>query len=109
MTGALTVHDAAIRYAGASAEVGGLSFTANFRPDTLFVPDLRATVAQQPVAARILAWNFADPMLDVAVRGNVDLAAVAPLVAPAGTKLSGHAVVDAIGRGRAQDTLVSRF
>ena len=40
---------AAFRYAGAPAEVGGLSLTANFRPDTLVVPDLRATVAGQPV------------------------------------------------------------
>ena len=103
VTGVLMLKDAAFRYPGAPADVGGLSLTANFRPDTLFIPDLKAVVAGQPVSARLLAWHFTDPMLDFALRGNVDLAAVAPMLAPAGTQLGGHAVVDMSGHGRAQD------
>lgn len=103
VTGVLAVKDAAFHYPSAPVAVSGLSFTANFRPDTLLVPDLKASVAGQPVSARLLAWNLADPMLEFAVRGNVDLAAVAPMLAPAGTQLGGHAVVDVSGSGRAQD------
>jgi autotransporter translocation and assembly factor TamB len=38
-----------------------------------------------------------------AVKGNLDLAAVAPLVAPQNTKLAGRAAVDVRGSGRAKD------
>jgi hypothetical protein len=103
VSGVVTLKDAAFRYAGAPAEVTGLSLTANLRPDSLMIPDLRATVADQPVAARFMAWRFADPMVDFAVRGNVDLAAVAPMLATPGTKLAGRAAVDMRGRGRAKD------
>ena len=103
VTGVLTLKDGAFRYAGAPAEVKGLTFSANFRPDTLFVPDLRAEVAGQPLAARLLVWNLAAPMLDGALRGNLDLAAIAPLVATPGTKLGGHAVVNMSARGPAAD------
>ena len=103
VTGVLTVKNAAFRYAGAPAGVDAVSFTANFRPDTLFVPDMQASVAGQPLTARVLLWNLADPMLEFALRGNLDLAAVAPMVAPAGTQLGGRAVVDVSGSGRAQD------
>ena len=104
VSGVLTLKDAAFRYAGAAAEVTGLSLTANFRPDSLLIPDLRAQVAGQPVAARLRMWHFADPMVDFAVRGNVDLAAVAPMLAAPGTRVAGHAAVDLSGRGRAKDT-----
>jgi hypothetical protein len=103
LTGVLTLKEAAFRYAGAPAEVSGLSLTANFRPDTVLIPDLRATVSAQPVSARLLACRFADPLVDFAVRGNVDLAAVAPMFAPAGTSVAGHADVNVSGRGRAKD------
>jgi len=103
VTGVLSMKDGAFRYAGAPAEVSGLQLGAFFRPDTLTIPDLRATVSGQPVSARLTAWHFADPMVDFAVRGNLDLAAVAPLFAPKGTKVGGHAVVDVSGRGRAKD------
>jgi len=107
LTGVLSLNDAAFRYAGAPAEVSGLNFGATFRPDTLSIPDLRATVSGQPVSARLTAWRFADPMVDFAVRGNLDLAAVSPMFAPMmsgrSTKLAGHAVVDVNGRGRAKD------
>ncbi len=103
VSGVLTLKDAAFRYAGAPAEVTGLSMTANFRPDSLLIPDLRATVAGQPVAARLRLWRFADPLVDFAVRGNVDLAAVAPMLVAPDTKLAGHARVDLSGRGRAKD------
>src|SRR5580765_5183488 len=107
VTGVLSMRDGAFRYAGAPAEVSGLQFGAFFRPDTLTIPDLRATVSGQPVSARLTAWHFADPMVDFAVRGNLDLAAVAPMFAPMmsgqATKVGGHAVVDVSGRGRAKD------
>ena len=103
VTGALSLRDGAFRYAGAPAEVSGLTFGALFSPDSLRIPDLRATVSGQPVAARLIAWRFADPMVDFAVRGNLDLAAIAPMLAPKDTKLAGHAVVDVSGRGRAKD------
>jgi len=67
------------------------------------VPDLRASVAGQPIAGRLLVMNLADPLLEFAVRGNLDLAAVGPMLAPAGTQLGGHAVVDVSGLGRARD------
>ena len=103
ITGVMSLKDGAFRYAGASAEVKGMSFNANFRPDTLLVPDLRATVAGQPIAARLLLWSFADPSVEFAVRGDVDLAAVGPLFAPKDTKLGGRTQVDVQGRGRAAD------
>src|SRR5262245_42494476 len=104
VTGVLSLKDGAFRYAGAPAEVSGLAFGALFRPDTLRVPDLRATVSGQPIAARLTVWRFVDPLVDFAVRGNLDLAAVAPMLAPKDTKLGGRAVVDVSGRGRAKDT-----
>jgi len=103
LAGVLAVKDATFRYAGAGAEVSGLSLTANFRPDTLLVPDLRATVSGQPVTARLVVSRFADPLVEFIVRGNVDLAAVAPMFAPAGTQLAGRAAVNLSGRGRAKD------
>src|SRR5262249_39690671 len=57
--------------------------------------------------ARLLAWHLADPMVDFAVRGNVDLAAVSPMFAsmPSGqaTRIAGHALVDVNGLGLAKD------
>ncbi len=103
VTGVVAVKGAAFHYPGAPVAVSGLSLTANFRPDTLLVPDLEASVAEQPVSARLRVWNFIDPMLEFAMRGNVDLAAVAPMLAPAGTQLGGRAVVDVSGSGRAKD------
>jgi hypothetical protein len=103
VTGVLALKDGAFRYAGAPAEVNGLDLGATFRPDTLSIPNLRATVSGQPVSARLTAWHFMDPMVDFAVRGNLDLAAVAPMFAPKDTKVAGHAVVDVSGRGRAKD------
>jgi len=103
LAGVVTVKDAAFRYPGAPAEVSDLSFAATFRPDSLVIPDLRARVSGQPVAARLAVWRFADPLLDFAVRGNVDLAAVAPMLAAKDTRLAGRAAVDMSGRGRAKD------
>ena len=103
LTGVLSLRDGAFRYAGAPAEVTGLTFGALFSPDSVRIPDLRASVSGQPVAARLTAWRFADPMVDFAVRGNLDLAAIAPMLAPKDTKLAGHAAVDVSGRGRAKD------
>uniref|UniRef100_A0A832I1L1 AsmA family protein n=1 Tax=Eiseniibacteriota bacterium TaxID=2212470 RepID=A0A832I1L1_UNCEI len=103
VTGALGVVNGAFRYAGAPAGVTGLSFNARFAPDSLGIPDLAATVAGQPVRATLEVRRFEDPVVRFGVRGNVDLAAVAPLVAPKDTKLSGRADVNVAGAGRAKD------
>ena len=103
VTGVLAMKDGAFHYAGAPAEVSGLNFGALFSPDAVSIPDLRATVSGQPVSARLTATHLADPTVDFAVRGNLDLAAVGPLFAPKDTKLAGHAMVDLSGRGRAKD------
>jgi hypothetical protein len=103
VTGWLTVKGASFRYAGAPADVRDLALRAEFAPDTLRVPAASATVAGQPVRARLLARRFADPLVDFAVQGRIDLAAVAPMLAQPGTKLSGRADVDVRGAGRAKD------
>jgi hypothetical protein len=103
LTGWLTVKDAAFRYAGAPVGVEGLGLSARFSPDTLAIPDLVASVSGQPVRARLRATRFADPLVDFAVQGNLDLAAIAPLLAAPGAKVAGHAEVDVRGSGRAKD------
>ena len=105
--GTMRVSNASMRYPGAPAGVENLAFTARFAPDSLMVGDLRARVtsgaAAQPVAAQLLVTRFADPMVRFALQGDVDLAAVAPLVAPKDTKLSGRVHANVRGSGRAKD------
>lgn len=103
LTGWLTVKDASFKYAAAPVGVEALAFSARFAPDSVTIPDLQARVSGQPVRARLAARRFADPLVEFAVQGNVDLAAVAPLVAAPGTKLAGHADLDVRGSGRAKD------
>ncbi len=103
MSGTLSVADGAFRYAGAPAGVEALAFTARFAPDSLGIGDLRARVGGQPVRAAFSATRFSDPWVRFAVQGDVALAAVAPLVAPADTKLGGRAALDVRGSGRAKD------
>ncbi len=103
VTGWLTVKAAAFRYAGAPADVRALGFSARFAPDTLSVDPLVAQVAGQPVRARLLARRFADPLVEFAVQGRLDLAAIAPLLAQPGVTLGGRADVDVRGSGRAKD------
>lgn len=103
--GWLTLADAGFRYAGAPAEVKDLSLRADFAPDTVNVHDVRASVAGQPLTARMLATHLGDPLIAFALTGDLDLAAVGPMV-PGGTQgatLSGHTRVDVQGRGRAAD------
>ena len=102
MRGWLTLAEAGFRYAGARAEVKDLSLRADFAPDSVRVHDVRASVAGQPLTARMLATQLADPVVAFALAGDLDLAAVGPLV-PGGTQgaaLGGHARVDLQGRGR---------
>jgi AsmA protein len=103
VTGWLTVKGAAFRYAGAPADVKALDLSARFAPDTLSIGSLTAQVAGQPVKARLLARRFADPLVEFALQGRLDLAAVAPMVAPPGMKIGGRADVDVRGSGRAKD------
>ena len=103
ITGTLTVRDAAFRYPDAPLGVEALNFTAHFAPDSLGIGDLVARVAGQPVRARLSVVRFADPIADFSVQGDVDLAAVSPLVAPKGTKVGGRVALDVSGRGRVKD------
>jgi hypothetical protein len=101
-TGTVALSRASLRYPGAPG-IDGLAFHARLAPDSLSVPDLAARVAGQPLRGRIDVATFADPRVRFAVQGNVDLAAVAPLVAPKDTKLAGRMAVDVAGQGRAKD------
>ena len=103
VVGTVRLRDGALRAPQAPAEVSGLAFDAALRPDSVRVTSLRAVVAGQPVTASLVAWSFADPRVAFALRGNLDLAVLAPLVAPRDVKLSGRAVVDVQGHGRVAD------
>jgi hypothetical protein len=103
VSGTLTIADGALRYPGAPAGVEGLALTARFAPDTVAIGDARARVAGQPVRAALFATRFADPWVRFAVQGDLDLAAIAPMVAPRDTKLGGRAAVNVQGSGRARD------
>jgi hypothetical protein len=103
LTGVLAVRDGAFRYPGAPAGVEALSFTARFAPDSLGIGDLAARVSGQPVRGQLAVTRFANPYVAFALQGNVDLAAVAPMVAPRDTRLAGRAALDVRGRGPAKD------
>jgi AsmA-like protein len=101
--GTLSIAHGTLRYPDTPAGIDGLAFTARFAPDSLTIGDMRARVAGQAVRATLFAARFADPWVRFAVRGNLDLAAIAPLVAPKDTRLGGRAGVDLRGSGRAKD------
>jgi len=109
IAGRLHVEDGAFRYAGAPAGVEALRFSARFAPDSLSIGDLQARVTGSrgagptPVRAQLAVTRFADPLVAFTLRGDVNLAAIAPLVAPRDTRLGGRAVLDLQGRGRAKD------
>ncbi|MGH7732078.1 MAG: AsmA-like C-terminal region-containing protein [Candidatus Eiseniibacteriota bacterium] len=101
--GTVRIADGTFRYPDAPAGIDALGFTARFAPDSLTIGDLRARVGGQPVRATLFATRFADPWVRFAVQGDLDLAAIAPLLAPKDTKLTGRAAVDVRGSGRAKD------
>jgi len=101
--GPLRLRDARFQYPGAPAAIEAVSFNAQFGGNSLDIPDAVARVAKQPIRAQLHVENFADPNVNLALQGNLDLAAVAPLVVPKDTKLAGHADVDVRARGRAKD------
>jgi hypothetical protein len=103
LTGELAIRDGAFRYPGAPAGVDGVAFTARFAPDSLGIGDLQAKVAGQPVRAQLAMTRFADPYVVFALQGDVDLAVVAPMVAPKDTRIAGRAALDVRGRGPAKD------
>ncbi len=103
ITGTIALREAAFRYAKAPVGVEQLRADVRLAPDSVMVSNLSASVSGQPVRAQLTATRFADPMVSFAVQGDVDLAAVAPLVVTAGTELSGRAALDVRGRGRAAD------
>ena len=101
--GTVRIANASFRYPGAPAGIEALGFTARFARDTVTIGDLRARVAGQPVRASLFAARFADPWVRFAVQGDLNLAAITPLVAPKDAKLEGRAAVDVRGSGRARD------
>ena len=106
LDGAVT--DGAFRYAGAPAGVSALAFRARVAPDTLRIADLTAMVgtagaAPTPVRATLLATRFADPLVRFTIDGDVDLAALSPLIADRDTRLSGRAKLAVRGHGPARD------
>ncbi|MFN8589049.1 MAG: AsmA-like C-terminal region-containing protein [Candidatus Eisenbacteria bacterium] len=103
MRGWVEVKDAAFRYAGAPADVKQLALRLDLAPDSLALSSLSAVVAGQPLRGRALARRLADPLVDFALAGNLDLDALGPLMAQPGTKLSGRVLVDVRGNGRAKD------
>ena len=107
VTGWLRVERASFRYAGAPADVKALDLEARFAPDSVSLRSLQAMVAGQRVTASFNAWRLADPLVRFAVKGDIDLRAVAPLVAQqagvAGAKLAGRVLLDVRGSGRAKD------
>jgi len=109
LNGALAVSDGAFRYPGAPAGVQALSLGARLGADSLSIPRFSARVigadgsALAPLTGSLAVTRFDDPRVTFAVDGPVNLAAVAPLVAPKDTRLSGMALVAVRGHGRAKD------
>ncbi len=103
VTGTLAVANGSLRYPGAPVAIEGVSFGARFTPDAVEVPDFAARAAGQSLRGRLAARHFADPTLEFGVKGTLDLAAVAPLVAPRDTRIAGQARLDLAGSGRAKD------
>ena len=103
VTGTVAVGNASLRYPAARLPIEGVSFNARFTPDAVEVPDLTARIAGQPLAASLEARHFVDPAVRFAVKGDLDLGAVGPLVAPKDTRVAGRATLDVRGSGRAKD------
>jgi hypothetical protein len=97
------VREGRVKYPGAPAAVEGVACTVNFSGDALAMDDFAARVANQPIRLQLHVTRFADPNVTLAVQGNLDLAAVAPLVAPKDTRLAGRADLDVRASGRAKD------
>lgn len=103
VTGALALANGGLEYRGAPASVQDVSFHARFAPDSLTIGDLAARIAGQPLRGRVAVARFADPLVAFAVRGDLELAALEPLLVPKDGAISGHAAVDLAGNGRAKD------
>ena len=103
VVGTLGVRKGSFKYPGSTASVEQLAFDARFAPDSIGISNATARVANQPVQARLAMRRFADPLIEFAVRGDLDLGAVAPMFAPEDTKIAGRAAVNVSGSGRAKD------
>ena len=99
VTGAVAVRDASFHYPKAPAGITALSFDARLAPDSIGVAPLSARVADQQLRGTFSLTRFADPHVTFRLAGAVDLAAIAPLVAPPGTELSGITRLDVAGAG----------
>jgi len=103
VTGTLALANGHVKYASAPASIDGIGFHARFGGATLDVPDFVASVANQPLRAQLHVEDFADPRVNLALQGKLDLAAVGPMVAPKDTKLAGRADVNVRAQGRAKE------
>lgn len=103
LSGTIALREGAFRYAGAPVGVEQLRADVRLAPDTVVVEHVTAQVSGQPVRAQLTAYRFRDPLVRFAVQGDVDLAAIAPMLAAKGTELAGRAAVDVRGAGRAAD------
>ncbi|HTM58081.1 MAG TPA: AsmA-like C-terminal region-containing protein [Candidatus Udaeobacter sp.] len=99
VTGLITVRDASFRYPKAPAGIRALSFDAHLAPDSIGVAPLSARVADQLLRGTFSVMRFSDPHVRFRLAGAVDLGAIAPLVAPPGTDVSGIARLDVAGSG----------
>ena len=103
VTGQLGLANASLQFPGAPAKVERLSLIARFAPDSIGIGNLAARISGQPLRGSLSVTRFVDPRVVFAVRGNIDLAAVAPLFMSKDAALAGHAVVDLRGHGRVKD------
>lgn len=103
LAGTITLRDGAFKYAQAPVGVEQMRADVRLAPDSVMVQNVAARVSGQPVRAQLTATRFRDPIVQFAVQGDIDLAAIAPLVATKGTELSGRAAVDVRGAGRSND------
>jgi len=109
LSGAFAVADGSFHYPDAPAGVEALSLSARLAPDSLSIPRISAHVMGAdgrplaPITGAIDVVHFQDPHVSFTIDGPVNLAAIAPLVAPKDTKLAGLAAVRVQGQGRAKD------
>ena len=103
LTGQLGLANASLQFPSATAKVEGLSLIARFAPDSIGIGNLAARVSGQPLRGSLSVTRFTDPRVAFALRGDIDLAAVAPLFVPEEGALAGRAAVDLRGNGRIKD------
>jgi hypothetical protein len=103
VTGTLALTGGSLRYPGAPVRVDGLALRARLEADALVVEELSARVGGEPVRAQLELRHFADPQARFAVKGDLELAALSPALAPRDMRVSGRAELNVRGSGRVRD------